>query len=399
MKRTVSLKLITPPEEEMMATVESFRDACQIVSTRVETGELRSNARAIQFATYHELAFLPSQMRCNVARIVAAAWKSRKANGSRGRPPSFRRAVVHYNEGRDWGFVGNLVSFRTLKRRVRVGYRTSPMGLQRIALAKECRGLKGALLVKRRMGLFLNVTVLLPDLPAYTPVTPIGVDLGVNQMAVARATDSRPLFIHGRLVRHYRDYSLRMRQGLERKGTRSAFRLLSRLSGREKRFVLNEARVAAKRVRQYAQAFPSPVLVLEWLGGIREDRYVESLSRGRRYRSVLNSWAYAVLADCIREEAEEYGIPLIFVGASCTSRTCPRCGDAREENRRGSAFHCGHCGYRNHADVVGATNLARRWLHRHAGQPWGRVNGPDGCGDGDHVPEPGGPITDAQATH
>ncbi len=60
MKSTVSLKLLDPPEEVFRTTLEAFQDACQIVSTRLESGELRPNSRAIQLATYHDLAFLPA---------------------------------------------------------------------------------------------------------------------------------------------------------------------------------------------------------------------------------------------------------------------------------------------------------------------------------------------------
>src|SRR5207247_9078823 len=87
------------------------------------------------------------------------------------------------------------------------------------------------------------------------------------------------------------------------------------------------------------------------------------------------------------------GVPLVVVNPAWTSRTCPKCGDARAENRRDAWFHCGHCGYMNHADVVGATNLARRWLHEHAPQPWGSVNGPNERVIADHAKV----WTDAQA--
>ncbi|WP_305910546.1 zinc ribbon domain-containing protein (plasmid) [Methylomarinum sp. Ch1-1] len=40
---------------------------------------------------------------------------------------------------------------------------------------------------------------------------------------------------------------------------------------------------------------------------------------------------------------------------------CPRCGHAARENRRTQAdFQCASCGYRYHADVVGAKNVLTR---------------------------------------
>jgi putative transposase len=52
---------------------------------------------------------------------------------------------------------------------------------------------------------------------------------------------------------------------------------------------------------------------------------------------------------------------LIAVPARNTSRTCPACGHVAEENRQTQArFLCVKCGFEEHADLVGATNVLRR---------------------------------------
>ena len=49
---------------------------------------------------------------------------------------------------------------------------------------------------------------------------------------------------------------------------------------------------------------------------------------------------------------------LIAVPPHNTSRTCPACGHISKDNRRSQAqFACVACGYKNHADVVGAINV------------------------------------------
>lgn len=375
----MSLKLLDPPEEELKAAVTAFREGCQFVSYRLATESLRPNADALRRATYYSLVGLPSQMRCNVCRVVAGAWKSWYSRGSKGNPPEFRGPMAQYNHGRDWSLFPNLVSIRTLRRRVRLGFKTSGMGLDRLRQATECKGLGGARLIRRKKGWFLDITVKLPDPSILAPVTPIGVDRGILFMAAARAPGARPLMIHGKEVRHNRSRYEQARKRLQWKGTRSARRLLKQMFGREKRFVLNKARVAAKRVCMYALTFRSPVLALENLEGIREDLHCTSLQHGKRYRHLLDTWAYRILERCIVEKAQHWGIPVEFVDPAFTSRTCPRCGDAREENRIGPRFRCRYCGYRNHSDVVGATNLARLWLHQHAGQSRGPADGPNEC--------------------
>ncbi|MEM0325264.1 MAG: zinc ribbon domain-containing protein, partial [Candidatus Aenigmatarchaeota archaeon] len=57
------------------------------------------------------------------------------------------------------------------------------------------------------------------------------------------------------------------------------------------------------------------------------------------------------------------GISPIFVDPSYTSQMCPVCGYASKENRKSqSNFKCKSCGYKEHADIVGATNIMIRGL-------------------------------------
>jgi len=59
-----------------------------------------------------------------------------------------------------------------------------------------------------------------------------------------------------------------------------------------------------------------------------------------------------------------YGVQSEKVDPSYTSQTCPRCGHVSKENRpdHGERFVCQSCGYEEHADIVGAINIALRVL-------------------------------------
>lgn len=55
------------------------------------------------------------------------------------------------------------------------------------------------------------------------------------------------------------------------------------------------------------------------------------------------------------------GGTLVKVSAQYTSQTCPKCGHVSKNNRISqSKFRCEKCGYEDHADKVGATNVFRR---------------------------------------
>ena len=56
-----------------------------------------------------------------------------------------------------------------------------------------------------------------------------------------------------------------------------------------------------------------------------------------------------------------HGGILLAVPPHHTSQTCPACGHVSKDNRQTQAkFLCVDCGYENHADVVGASNVLER---------------------------------------
>ena len=61
----------------------------------------------------------------------------------------------------------------------------------------------------------------------------------------------------------------------------------------------------------------------------------------------------------LKSTMELAGVPVIPVDPRNTSRTCPQCGHIDKGNRTARGlFLCRLCGYFDHADVVGATNIA-----------------------------------------
>ena len=69
----------------------------------------------------------------------------------------------------------------------------------------------------------------------------------------------------------------------------------------------------------------------------------------------------------LKTKAEEFGGELREVDPAYASQTCPSCGHVSRENRQTQAqFACG-CGFTEHADIVGATNILAKGLS--AGAP------------------------------
>lgn len=377
MQRTVSLKLIGPDLGRLDEPSARFASACDFLASEVAAGKCEARFLALNAAYYHvvrERFGLMAQVAQSAERHVAGAFATLKANGHADRQPRFRRPFLKLLAGREWRVKGEReVQISVPGGRVVTRFDAAERDLQR--LRDGAPG--GGTLVKRGRDYYLKVMVTLPDLPIYEPVTAIGVDAGITVLAVARAEGARPLFVPGGRVRHYRQQSWRTRRRLQARGTPSAKRRLRALSGREQRFVLDQARVAAKRIVEYAQAFERPVIVLEDLKGLRARDVPGSATR----RRVLHSWAYKKTLECITLKAEEAGVAVAIVNPAGTSTTCPRCGHHEPANRRERAFNCRNCAYQNHADVVGATNIQRRWTREQARTPGGPVNGPHGGND------------------
>lgn len=73
----------------------------------------------------------------------------------------------------------------------------------------------------------------------------------------------------------------------------------------------------------------------------------------------MSKWAFAELRGFIEYKAKFAGVPVQPVDPRDTSKTCPCCGHIDRGNRlvRG-IFLCRNCGHFDHADVVGAKNIA-----------------------------------------
>ena len=120
----------------------------------------------------------------------------------------------------------------------------------------------------------------------------------------------------------------RLRQRLQRKGTRSARRRLKPRRRNEQRFAAGVNHTLSKRIVAEAQGTARGI-ALEELGGIRE-----RVSVRESQRATLHSWAFDQLRQLIAYKAQLAGVPVVYVDPRNTSRTCPACGLVDKRNRR-----------------------------------------------------------------
>lgn len=208
---------------------------------------------------------------------------------------------------------------------------------------------------------FLLVPVTL-EVQEHQPKEILGVDVGERHIAaVASTKGTRYLIDLPEEFKQRKQHYQRLRSELMSKGTRSAKRKLARISRREKRFTENVLHIIAKKL---TTSHPGARFVLEDLTQIRANR-ITYRGKDKEARRQSEQWPFASLQQKIEYKAKlYYGVQSEKVDPSYTSQTCPRCGHVSKENRpdHGERFVCQSCGYEEHADIVGAINIALRVL-------------------------------------
>ena len=180
--------------------------------------------------------------------------------------------------------------------------------------------------------------------------TVLGVDLGVNNLAVA----STGTFWTGDEFDHWRREYEKRRGDLQEHGTRWAHENMQAVGRKEEgRFKITLHRISNKLVSE-ARDHGCSVIAFEDLTDIRD----------RTGASWGHKWAFDRLYEYVEYKAAEYGIDVDQVDPANTSRRCSHCGFTHPDNRESESFECLKCGYENHADYNAAKNIGLRYLRR-----------------------------------
>jgi len=180
----------------------------------------------------------------------------------------------------------------------------------------------------------------------------LGVDLGLDNLAVT----STAAFFSGSELGHRRREFERIRGRLQQTKTRSAYRTLSGLDGRERRHACDVLHRVANGVLREALRYDCTVVAFESLDGIR-DRIPD--------RDFFHRWAFRRLRSFVEYKARSHGIAVVTVDPENTSLQCADCGHTVAANRRKRCqFTCQNCGNEANADYNAAKNVGFRYVRR-----------------------------------
>lgn len=347
MKLIAQVKLLPTPEQAdaLKRTVEVANAACNFISDRAwETHTF--GKFALQKLCYQQVRKqfgLSAQMTIRALAKVGDAYKLDKHTKRTFRPQA---AIAYDDRILSFALPVSSVSIWTLDGRQTVSFVCGER--QRRMLTTRQGESK---LLYRRGQWFLIVTCEIQELTPLDIEGVLGLDLGVTNIAV----DSDGLTYSGKAIKNVRYRHRRLRQKLQRLGTKGSRRRLRRLAGQEKRYAAWVNHNLSKQIVAKAER-TKRAIALEDLTNIRT-----RIRARRSQRATLHSWAFFQLRAFLVYKAALSGVPVHLVDPRNTSRTCPTCGCIDKANRKTQAsFVCTSCGFAGPADVIAAVNIGRR---------------------------------------
>ena len=353
MNLTMQVKLLPSPEQaaSLLATMERFNAACDALAA-VAFKHRCANKVELQKLAYADIRRdfgLSAQMTVRAIAKVCEVYKRDKSIQPKFRPHG---AIVYDQRILSWKGPDR-VSILTL-----AGRQLMPWvaGAYQKARLNRVRG--QADLIYRDGLFFLYVVIDLGDVPPGDPSDYLGVDLGIKNIAA----DSDGDVFSGAHIANLRNRHARLRRKLQKKGTKSAKRLLRKRRAKEARFARDLNHCIAKAIVRKAKDTGRGVAV-EDLTHIRTRTTVRKAQRRAHH-----SWAFAQLRAFLAYKGACAGVPLVAVDPRNSSRTCPNCGCVDKRNRPDrDSFQCIGCGHSGPADTTAARIISERGS-RHAAE-------------------------------
>jgi putative transposase len=356
MKLTLRIRLMPTDEQRalLLSTMERFNQAATFAAKVGFEAKVHSqpSIHKLAYAEIRERFGLSAQMAVRAIGKAVEAFASFKKKGIKTCPTFKPRGAVTYDE-RIMGFKGlDKVSLWALGGRQIIPIVFGEYQGQRIDRIKG-----QADLIYRDGQFHLFSTVDLPEEPTDDIKDFIGVDLGIVQLA----TDSDGNAYSGEPVEKVRRRRHEARCFYQKTGTKSAKRRLKKLARREANFRRNENHRISKALVSLAKDTARGI-GLEDLTHILDRITVRAKDRAKH-----SGWAFSQLQGFVEYKAKLTGIPVVFVDARNTSRTCSACGHCEKGNRKSqSEFSCKQCGFSENADRNAARNVRDRanlrWL-------------------------------------
>ena len=352
MRLTIQLKLLPTPEQAdaLQRTILRANAACDYISQVAWHADTFGQfpIHRLTYGAVRETFGIAAQLTVRCIAKVADAYKLDKKTQRTFAPlgaVAFDDRILAYNSAS--------ISIWTLDKRQSIPF---VCGERQRALLAFRRGESDLAFVRGNWYLFATAEIETAEPIDVDDV--LGIDMGVTNIAV----DSDGEVHSGRAIKNVRYRHRRLRNKLQRLGTKHSRRRLRILAGQEARFAKHVNHVISKGIVAKSKCTKRAIAV-EDLTHIRT-----RIKACRTQRATLHSWSFAQLQAFIAYKALGAGVPVHRVDPRNTSRTCPVCGYIAKANRKTqSSFVCMSCGFAGLADKIAAENI--RVLGRAAVNP------------------------------
>ena len=376
-RRTAPVKLTIPDERrhDLHETAEQFlycanraAEFCWDDSSYTDCITANSTARDVLYTELREETVLTANLVQEAIRRAVQAAKGcveRWKQGKRVSQPEFTSWSMVYDK-RSATFYRNKVSLSTVNGRIECDFELpadSPTPYEQYVLSEEYEFRASTLQYDKATDEFyFHITTRKhgTDSADESEVsedtehrTVLGIDLGVNSLAVA----STGTFWQGDDYDHWcREFENR-RGEMQQRGTQAAHNALLRLGKREDAWRKQYLHTIANEIVTEAVEHDCGVIVFEELTDIRE-----RLPQAKWH----HIWAFQLLFEYVSYKAPERGILVEQVKPNHTSQRCSRtdCGFTHKDNRHGEQFECQKCGYEVNADYNAAKNIGLRYARK-----------------------------------
>ena len=348
----ITLKLKIDNDQDALLTMKQYTSALNFVSKQAFLSKDKfKNPLKLQKLYYTEVRTkfsLPSQMTCKVFRDVASKYKANKKKLNKA--ICFKEKHINYTFNRDFSFKDSILSLTTINGRKK--FKVNICDYYKTVLAKSIRFADSILIKTRQNQLFFCLVVEIPELEAINKGNTMGIDLGLSKLATVSTNLGKTLIIKGGKVKDKRFKFLDLRAKLQRKGTRSAKRLLRKISGRESRFMRDVNFCTVKKILNFANSNNVSHIGIEDLSGIRSSKLRKEQKRQ------LNSWAFYQFRNILEYKSQIQGINICVLNPRYTSQACSKCGHTERANRKTQKlFVCKSCGFSQNADINASANI------------------------------------------
>ena len=181
--------------------------------------------------------------------------------------------------------------------------------------------------------------------------SPIGVDIGINNLAVSVAQSSVKFFNGERINwknKFFRTQRHKLQQNL-------ALQEIKRLRERQTRYNDFYLHNIAKDIVEQAKQEEKPVIVLEDLTHIKDTAKVRKNQRAKH-----SDWVFRRLQRAIEYKANWDGITVVYINPYHSSQTCSKCGELNKRNKH--TYKCKSCGFECNSDYNAGRNIQQFFL-------------------------------------